>query len=102
VWLPQRREDAKKTSPIESLRRIYNERNMVIRAGKYKHYKGKLYEVLGTVRHSETLEELVLYKALYDSPEFGKDQLWVRPVGMFLEKVTVDGKEVPRFNFVED
>ncbi len=74
----------------------------VIKKGKYKHYKGKLYEVLGTVRHSETLEELVLYNALYDSPEFGKDQLWVRPVEMFLENVVVDNREVPRFEFVGD
>ncbi len=75
---------------------------MVIRAGKYKHYKGNFYEVLGTVRHSETLEELVLYKALYDSPEFGKGQLWVRPAEMFCENVTVDDQEVPRFKFVGD
>lgn len=70
-----------------------------MRTGKYRHYKGKFYEVLGTVRHSETLEELVLYKALYDSPEFGKDQLWVRPLKMFLENVIVDGKEIARFTF---
>ena len=73
-----------------------------MRPGKYRHYKGKVYEVLGTVRHSETLEELVLYKALYDSPEFGKDQLWVRPLNMFSENVIVDGKEMPRFAFVEN
>ena len=72
-----------------------------MRPGKYRHYKGKFYEVLGTVRHSETLEELVLYKALYDSPEFGKDQLWVRPLKMFSENVIIDGREVPRFAFVE-
>lgn len=65
--------------------------------GRYKHYKGKFYEVIGTVRHSETLEEMVLYKALYESPEFGKDQLWVRPAKMFGEKVMVDGKEIMRF-----
>lgn len=70
--------------------------------GKYRHYKGKFYEVSGTVRHSETLEELVLYRALYDSPEFGSDQLWVRPLKMFCENVTVDGKEVPRFEFVNE
>lgn len=74
---------------------------MLMRPGKYRHYKGKFYEVLGTVRHSETLEELVLYKALYDSPEFGKDQFWVRPLKMFSENVIVDGKEVPRFAFAE-
>ena len=68
-----------------------------IKLGKYKHYKGKQYEVVGFARHSETLEELVIYKALYDSEEFGNNALWVRPKVMFLETVVVDGKEVPRF-----
>lgn len=65
--------------------------------GTYRHYKGNLYEVIGTAHHSETLEELVVYKALYESPDFGKDALWVRPKAMFLETVMVDGKTVPRF-----
>jgi len=69
--------------------------------GKYLHFKGKKYRVLGTARHSETLEELVVYQALYESKEFGKDSLWVRPKKMFLEKVVVDGKEVPRFKYLE-
>lgn len=73
--------------------------NNTIKTGKYRHYKGKLYEVLGTVRHSETLEEMVLYKALYES-EYGKDSLWVRPKEMFLESVILDGKEVKRFEYV--
>jgi len=68
--------------------------------GRYRHYKGKLYEVIGTARDSETLEEMVVYKALYDS-EFGKDALWVRPKKMFLEEVEVDGKKMPRFTLVE-
>ncbi|CAN5129362.1 DUF1653 domain-containing protein [soil metagenome] len=68
--------------------------------GKYKHYKGKFYEVIGTVRHSETLEVLVLYKALYESKEFPTDQLWVRPEKMFMEKVLIEGKEVRRFEIV--
>jgi hypothetical protein len=68
--------------------------------GKYKHYKGNFYEVTGTVRHSETLEELVLYRALYESKDFGKDQLWVRPLKMFTENVIVEGKKIPRFEFV--
>ena len=72
-----------------------------VKLGKYQHYKGKFYEVIGTARHSETLEELVIYRALYDSEEFGKNALWARPKKMFLESVTVDGKEVPRFRFVE-
>jgi hypothetical protein len=67
--------------------------------GKYKHYKGKFYEVLETAIHSETLERMVVYRALYDSPGYGKDQLWVRPEKMFGEKVVVAGKEVARFEF---
>lgn len=72
-----------------------------LQTGRYRHYKGKFYEVIGTVRHSETLEELVLYKALYDSPEFGKDQLWVRPLKMFLENVEIGGKLIPRFTLAD-
>ncbi|MDX1452919.1 MAG: DUF1653 domain-containing protein [Oleiphilaceae bacterium] len=64
--------------------------------GVYRHYKGKDYEVLGVVRHSETEEELVLYRALYG--EYG---LWVRPLGMFVETVSTDVGEVPRFCLVE-
>jgi hypothetical protein len=60
--------------------------------GRYRHYKGNLYEVLGVARHSETEEELVVYRALY-----GDRGLWVRPRGMFLETVIVEGQEVPRF-----
>jgi hypothetical protein len=74
---------------------------MEIKPGKYKHYKGKEYLILGVARHSETLEELVVYKALYESQDFGKDALWARPKEMFVEKVMVDGKEVPRFEFLE-
>jgi hypothetical protein len=66
----------------------------MIEPGTYKHYKGNLYEVLGTARHSETLERMVVYKALYQTEG---ENLWVRPEKMFLEKVMVDGKEVPRF-----
>lgn len=64
----------------------------MIEIGKYRHYKGKEYEVLGEVRHSETLETLVLYKQLY-----GTGSLWVRPIAMFKEFVTVEGRSVPRF-----
>jgi len=62
--------------------------------GFYRHYKGNLYEVIGVARHSETLEELVVYKATYQ-PE--GENLWVRPLAMFNETVLVDGKETPRF-----
>lgn len=60
--------------------------------GPYRHYKGKEYTVLGVARHSETLEELVVYRQ-----EYGDHGLWVRPKQMFFESVKVDGKEVPRF-----
>ncbi|MGL6291122.1 MAG: DUF1653 domain-containing protein [Silanimonas sp.] len=63
--------------------------------GFYRHYKGGEYEVLGAVRHSETLEVLVLYRALY-----GERGLWVRPHSMFFSEVTVDGRALPRFAFV--
>jgi hypothetical protein len=60
--------------------------------GRYRHYKGKEYEVLGVVRHSETLEPMVLYRALY-----GERGLWVRPYAMFFETIEVDGVLTPRF-----
>jgi len=69
-------------------------RNDMLKLGKYKHYKGKEYEVIGVARHSETLEELVVYRALY-----GNHDLWVRPLKMFIEEVEVDGKKVPRFEY---
>ena len=65
--------------------------------GRYQHYKGNFYEVIGVGHHTETLERLVFYRALYDSEEFGHNALWVRPMKMFLEKVVVDEKDVPRF-----
>ncbi len=71
-----------------------------IKLGKYEHYKGKQYEVIGLARHSETLEELVIYKALYSSEEFGNNALWARPKKMFFQTVTIDGKDVPRFKYL--
>lgn len=62
--------------------------------GLYKHYKGNIYEVIGIAKHSETLEELVVYKATY---QLEGDNLWVRPKGMFLENIMIDGKEIKRF-----
>lgn len=60
--------------------------------GLYRHYKGKTYEVLGMARHSESLEPMTLYRALY-----GERGLWVRPAAMFAEDVTIDGVRQPRF-----
>ncbi len=71
-----------------------------MKLGIYEHYKGKHYEVIGVAHHSETLEELVVYKALYTT-QFGDDSWWVRPKAMFEEKVLVDGKLVPRFHWVK-
>ncbi len=73
----------------------------MIKPGVYRHYKGRFYEVIGIARHSETLEELVVYRALYNSKKFGKNALWVRPKKMFLESVIVDGKKTPRFERVK-
>jgi hypothetical protein len=64
--------------------------------GRYRHYKGGEYEVIGAARHSETLEPLVVYRPLYDH-----SGLWVRPHAMFFERVTVDGREQPRFAAVQ-
>lgn len=71
-----------------------------LKVGKYQHYKGNLYSVLGVARHSETLEELIVYKALYNSKKFGRNSLWVRPKKMFMQKVIINGKKIPRFKFI--
>jgi hypothetical protein len=68
---------------------------IVTRPGYYRHYKNLLYQVLGTVRHSETLEPMTLYKALY-----GEQGLWVRPAGMFEELVDVNGQTQARFTWL--
>ena len=62
----------------------------------YEHYKKKRYKILAIARHSETLEELVVYQALY-----GEGRVWVRPVAMFLENISVDGRVLPRFARVQ-
>ncbi len=67
-----------------------------ITSGVYKHYKGGLYQVLFVAKHTETLEEFVVYQALYDSKD-SPSRYWVRPKSMFLEEVTLDGSLAPRF-----
>ena len=67
----------------------------IIKPGRYRHFKGREYEVLGVARHSETEEELVVYRALYG--DFG---LWVRPVSMWNETVERDGKTFRRFTYI--
>jgi hypothetical protein len=64
--------------------------------GLYRHYKGLMYEVVGTVRHSESLEPMTLYRALY-----GERGLWVRPAAMFEEEVVIEGKRQPRFQRID-
>ena len=64
--------------------------------GIYRHYKGRLYQVLHTAQHSETEELLVVYRCLY-----GEYDVWVRPLTMFTETVEVDGKEIPRFELIK-
>lgn len=71
-----------------------------MKLGKYRHFKWNLYEVIWVAKHSETLEDLVVYKALYDSPEFGNNALRVRPQAMFEEKILRDGKEIQRFTYI--
>jgi hypothetical protein len=68
---------------------------MEVKLGKYKHYKGEFYNVIGVAKHSETLEELVVY-------EHDDGEMWVRPKEMFLEEVEVGGKKISRFEFVGD
>ena len=69
---------------------------MEIKKGIYRHFKGNMYEVVGMALHSETVEEMVIYKALY-----GEGKTWVRPLSMWNEEVEFEGKKVKRFTFVE-
>ncbi len=66
---------------------------MEVELGKYKHYKGGYYEVIGVARHSESLEEMVMYKN-------EKNEFWVRPKKIFLESAIVEGQQVPRFKYL--
>lgn len=66
-----------------------------IPVGRYRHFKGAEYEVLGIAKHSEDLEEYVVYRALY-----GDGQLWIRPLAMFCENIPISGRNVPRFQYI--
>ena len=66
-----------------------------MKTGRYRHYKGNEYIVLGVAKHSETLDEMVVYQQ-----DYGERGLWVRPKEMFLEKVEVDGRQIARFEFI--
>lgn len=67
-----------------------------VKTGRYRHYKGKEYTVIGVARHSETEDELVVYRKEYDD-----HGLWVRPLAMFIETVDVGGQIVPRFQYLQ-
>jgi hypothetical protein len=67
----------------------------MLKLGRYRHFKGNEYEVIGIAKHSETLEEFVVYCALY-----GEKDLWVRSLEMFIEDVEFEGKLVPRFEYI--
>lgn len=69
----------------------------MIKPGRYRHFKGKEYEVIGVAKHSETEEEMVVYRQLY-----GEHGLWVRPASMWEEKVERDGKTFTRFTYIGD
>ncbi len=71
----------------------------LVKGGLYRHYKGGMYRAHDIVRHSETLEELVLYETLYEN-KHGK--LWVRPKAMFLETVVIEGVTRPRFEYLPE
>jgi hypothetical protein len=84
----------------QSQEKIWTEKSLKL--GKYKHYKsGDLYEVIGTALHTEILEELVVYKALYHSEKFGDNCIWVRPKSMFLEGVEYNNQTLPRFQLID-
>ena len=69
----------------------------MIKPGIYEHYKGNRYELIAIANHSETLEKMVVYKALY-----GEGEYWVRPLSMWEELVEVNGEQVPRFRYIEE
>ena len=73
--------------------------NQQIKLGKYRHFKGNEYNVIAVAKHSETLEDMVVYEALYDNKV---SKIWVRPLKMFLEIIEKDGKTFKRFEYIED
>ena len=88
---------ARRSSPFlkKEKETVIKELQYPVRPGRYRHFKGNEYQVLGVARHSETEEEMVVYRALY-----GEGGLWVRPAAMWLETVTRDGVTQPRFTYI--
>jgi len=85
-----------------ALQFLSKNQNSKIKTGLYKHYKGNHYFVLGSAKHSETLEDMVIYQSMYKSAEFGDFATWIRPLSMFLETVEVDGQQIQRFTSLGD
>ncbi len=73
-----------------------------IKLGKYRHYKGNLYQVIALGKLEATGEEMVIYKPLYESEALGEASYWIRPKTQFLEEVTKDGQTFPRFQFIDN
>jgi hypothetical protein len=71
-----------------------------LKPGRYRHFKGNEYKVLGVARHSETLEEMVIYQALYGGEASASQRIWIRPLAMFLQEVEVSGRCQPRFQYL--
>ena len=90
--MPLRRMKRKRWRTLSSIYKM----NTPIKLGKYRHFKGNEYEVLSIAKHSETGEDMVVYRALY-----GDNQVWVRPARMWNEMVERDGKTFPRFTFIQ-
>ena len=82
---------------VDLVRNIKSAMAPKLKLGTYEHYKGNKYRVIGVAKHSETLEDMVVYKALY-----GDGGLYVRPLGMFLEDVEVSGASVQRFKYLHE
>lgn len=80
----------------ESLPSFSNQAKSIRPGSLYEHYKGHCYKIVGVARHSETLEELVVYQALY-----GDEDLWIRPLTMFQENIMMNGQLQPRFKLIE-
>lgn len=70
---------------------------MIEVGARYQHYKGNYYKVIAIGRHSEDHEEYIVYQGEYDCPTFGSRPVWVRPISLFQERITIDGIEKPRF-----